>query len=1175
MANCGAYFRTRVAGTASRWKSANGCVSSGLIRVAASIATVAFACATTPVQAGINTWTTNGPYGGLVTVVAIDPQTPANLYAAGISGIFKSSNGGASWARASNGINAPSVDAIAIDPATPTTLYAGSIQGVVAKSVDGAETWTELSGVGAPSLVVALAIDPKTPATIYASTEQGGISKSTDSGATWATVGVATLPGFPTFKSLVIDPVTPSTIYAGDQSNGVYKSVDGGATWDPANTGLTGPALQILNLAIDPQTTSTLYAVANTSGGSGLFKSTDSGGHWALIANGNVATFNFGILAVAVDPQTPSTVYIGAENGTFKSINGGTSFAPMHSGMPTRFIEVIAINPANSATLYAGTEDGLFATINGGALWAAANNGLALTTVTAVAVDPTTPATVYAGTATSGIFKSIDSGHSWTAADTGIPPTGSGCLVPSISTFAIDPSTPTTIYAGTQCTDGSGVLKSINAGATWATSSTGLPFGDVIQLAIDPTATSNIYAALGDSGLYQSADGGATWTANTALPTGSFVFTVSVGLIPGPPSPDAVTKSAHSSSKGGRVSTTAGVLPVIEIGTVDDSDGDTHFIPFISTDGGKSATGVPVDITSCVEHTAVEFVAFFGRAVTQIELLVACLSAIPIGPGAVLINGYTVLVPLPSPVTPAPIVRASRAKVTKRARASTQSTNGTTPTAVSVPWGQPNGSNSDAAVCSPVNATVINPLDAAAASFYGGGACGVIHAINYGQQMVTMNAGLPSGLQIDSMAINPAGDTLYAGAASGGVYQFVLGPQPPTQLAFTNVDYGLSPTAGVAFDVVLHAVAADLSAQSVASNTTVLLSVASGVGALSGTLSCQIPAGSNSCTIASVIYSAVDSNVVLTATRTAGDTLAAANSPPFNTLAPQAPTQLTITKVNGGADPTVATAFDVVVLAMADDLSPQNVVTATSVQISVGSGAGTLGGATTCQIPAGSSSCTVVGVTYSQADTNVVLIATATAGDTLAAGNSVPFNVDSLASPPSLVSAVARKVHGSAGTFDLPLSLVVPPAVNHNPTTEPRQGPAQTIVFTFDKAITGATAAIAEGTATAGTLTFSGSDVVVPLTGVADQQYVTVSLTNVTASDGGSNGSAAVRIGFLFGDVNQNRVVTVADLGLVNAQLAQIVTATNFLKDVNASGTLSVADKGLTNANLTRSLPAP
>jgi hypothetical protein len=92
---------------------------------------------------------------------------------------------------------------------------------------------------------------------------------------------------------------------------------------------------------------------------------------------------------------------------------------------------------------------------------------------------------------------------------------------------------------------------------------------------------------------------------------------------------------------------------------------------------------------------------------------------------------------------------------------------------------------------------------------------------------------------------------------------------------------------------------------------------------------------------------------------------------------------------------------------------------------------------------------------------------------------------------------------------------------------------------------------------------------------VTNQQYVTVGLTNVGSTDGGTGGSGSVRIGFLLGDVNQNRVLTVADLGLVNQQLAQTVTAANYLKDVNASGTLSVADKGITNANLTRVLPAP
>jgi hypothetical protein len=180
-----------------------------------------------------------------------------------------------------------------------------------------------------------------------------------------------------------------------------------------------------------------------------------------------------------------------------------------------------------------------------------------------------------------------------------------------------------------------------------------------------------------------------------------------------------------------------------------------------------------------------------------------------------------------------------------------------------------------------------------------------------------------------------------------------------------------------------------------------------------------------------------------------------------------------------------------------------------------------------------------------------------------------------IATPPTLQSALSRKVHGAAGTFDLPLTLAVPPAVNQNPTTEPRQGPTATIVLTFDKPIAGLTVTITEGAATAGARTFAGNDVVVPLTGVSNQQYVTVSLTNVDSLDGGTGGSGSVRIGFLAGDVNQNRVVTVSDLAQVNAQIAQLVGQGNYLKDVNASGTLTVADKGIANTQITKALPAP
>jgi hypothetical protein len=190
-------------------------------------------------------------------------------------------------------------------------------------------------------------------------------------------------------------------------------------------------------------------------------------------------------------------------------------------------------------------------------------------------------------------------------------------------------------------------------------------------------------------------------------------------------------------------------------------------------------------------------------------------------------------------------------------------------------------------------------------------------------------------------------------------------------------------------------------------------------------------------------------------------------------------------------------------------------------------------------------------------------------GDNYAAGAFFEVAALTIALPPALQSAASRKVHGLAGPFDLPLSLVA-----GNPTTEPRQGPDTTIVLTFDEPIISASIAVTEGTAVAGAPSFSGNDVIVPLTGVVDLQYVSVAATNV-ASAVNTGGSGSVRLGFLLGDVSQNRVVTVSDLAQVNAVLAQPVGAANYLKDVNASGTLSVADKGFTNANLAKALLAP
>jgi len=149
--------------------------------------------------------------------------------------------------------------------------------------------------------------------------------------------------------------------------------------------------------------------------------------------------------------------------------------------------------------------------------------------------------------------------------------------------------------------------------------------------------------------------------------------------------------------------------------------------------------------------------------------------------------------------------------------------------------------------------------------------------------------------------------------------------------------------------------------------------------------------------------------------------------------------------------------------------------------------------------------------------------------------------------------------------------------VNHNPTTEPRTGPNHLIVFTFDKPVTGGTATVTEGTATVGTIVFSGNEMQVPLTGVTDIQYVTLNVSGVVAADGGTGGTGSARIGFLKGLTTQSasRQVTPLDLLAISPQILKPVTVSNYLKDVGADGTITPLDLLAVAPNILKALPPP
>jgi len=85
--------------------------------------------------------------GGVVQAPAIDPVTPATLYAGTRDGgVFRSTNGGANWSAVNSGLTSftPHVWALAIDPATPATLHAGIGSGVF-KSTNAGGNWNAVN----------------------------------------------------------------------------------------------------------------------------------------------------------------------------------------------------------------------------------------------------------------------------------------------------------------------------------------------------------------------------------------------------------------------------------------------------------------------------------------------------------------------------------------------------------------------------------------------------------------------------------------------------------------------------------------------------------------------------------------------------------------------------------------------------------------------------------------------------------------------------------------------------------------------------------------------------------------------------------------------------------------------------------------------------------------------
>jgi len=242
-----------------------------------------------------------GDASRLVSAIAASPTDPDAYIAVTIAGIFRTSDGGASWTP-SGGFAAGNAGRIAFAPGDASRVYAVGGRGLF-RSTDGGASFVQTPGIQFGSV----AVDPGNPDFVYVGSWANGrgVFKSSDGGRTLQLTGLTS----GNFTALAVDPQDTRIVYAGGRSGSVFRSTDGGSTFVPAGTGLAGAG--VMGLGIVPGNPARLYVWMH---GGGLFRSDDRAGSWTPLDTGE-ALRRSGLSAgrgdLAIDPTHPGHVFLG------------------------------------------------------------------------------------------------------------------------------------------------------------------------------------------------------------------------------------------------------------------------------------------------------------------------------------------------------------------------------------------------------------------------------------------------------------------------------------------------------------------------------------------------------------------------------------------------------------------------------------------------------------------------------------------------------------------------------------------------------------------------------------------------------------------------------------------------------------------------------------------------
>ena len=490
-------------------------------------------------------WRQIGPFRGgralAVAGVAGDPET--YYFGSVAGGVWKTTNGGLTWAPLTDKTGIMSVGAIAVAPSDPNVIYVGTGESCwrgdisygdgMYKSVDAGKTWTHI-GLEDSRHISKILVNPANPDILYVAAmghaygpnDMRGVYKSTDGGKTWqrilfkdnktGAIDLAFDPSNPhiLFAALYEAQRYPWTAVSGGPGSGLYKSSDDGANWKRLEGhGLPSGVLGRIGVSVSGADPSRVYAIIEAEKG-GIYRSEDAGDSWSLINPDHRFTQRAWYFHhIFADPKSVDTVYV-LNTAVYKSTDGGHTFNFIRA--PHGDNHGLWIDPTHPDWIINSNDGGATISHDGGKSWTPQDNQ-PTAEFYHVATDNFFPYRIYGAqqdNSTVAIASRTDSGI---ISDTDYYEVGggeSGYVVP-------DPNNPDIVYAGSY----DGLITRFDKKdrqdqdiSSWPLNPMGSGAADLIHrfqwtapIMIAPLEPNAVYH--GGEAVFKTSDGGMTWTA--------------------------------------------------------------------------------------------------------------------------------------------------------------------------------------------------------------------------------------------------------------------------------------------------------------------------------------------------------------------------------------------------------------------------------------------------------------------------------------------------------------------------------------------------------------------------------------------------------------------------------------------------------------------------------------